>query len=71
MKIKRVAILVLAIALALYILVPSLSWAKDGSAGCKQQRLSLVRPKGLDRPAPKVFNIVLDDEKAVQKQCDR
>lgn len=32
MKITNVAILILAIALALYILVPGLSWAEDGPA---------------------------------------
>ena len=32
MKITNVTILILAIALALYILVPGLSWAEDGSA---------------------------------------
>ena len=32
MKITKVAILILAIALALYVLIPSLSWAEDGVA---------------------------------------
>jgi len=32
MKITKTAILILAIALALYILIPSLSWAEDGVA---------------------------------------
>ena len=32
MRITKIAILILAIALALYILIPSLSWAEDGVA---------------------------------------
>jgi len=31
MKITRIALLILAIAAALYILVPGLSWAEDGA----------------------------------------
>ncbi len=37
MKITNVAMLILAIALALYILIPSLSWAEDGTALYKVQ----------------------------------
>ena len=32
MKIKKIAMVILAIALALYILIPGLSWAEDGTA---------------------------------------
>jgi hypothetical protein len=32
MKIKKIAMVVLAIALALYILIPGISWAEDGAA---------------------------------------
>ncbi len=32
MKMTKIAMLILAIALALYILIPSLSWAEDGCA---------------------------------------
>jgi len=32
MKITKLAMLILAIAAALYILIPSLSWAEDGTA---------------------------------------
>ena len=32
MKITKIAMIILAIALALYILIPSLSWAEDGTA---------------------------------------
>ena len=31
MKIKKIAMVILAIALALYILIPGLSWAEDGT----------------------------------------
>ncbi len=32
MKTTKIAMLILAIAVALYILIPSLSWAEDGTA---------------------------------------
>jgi len=35
MKTKKIAMLILAIAVALYILIPSLSWAEDGTAVSK------------------------------------
>ena len=35
MKITKIAMLILVIAAALYILIPSLSWAKDGTAPSK------------------------------------
>ncbi len=35
MKITKMAMLILAIAAALYILIPSLSWAEDGTAPSK------------------------------------
>jgi hypothetical protein len=38
MKTTKLAMLILAIALVLYILIPSLSWAKDGAAPCKTNR---------------------------------
>jgi len=37
MKITKIAMLILAIAAALYILIPSLSWAEDGTAPSKAQ----------------------------------
>jgi hypothetical protein len=37
MKITKIAMLILAIAAALYILIPSLSWAEDGTALSKVQ----------------------------------
>jgi hypothetical protein len=38
MKVTKVAMLILAIALVLYILVPNLSWAEDGAALYNSQR---------------------------------
>ncbi len=37
MKITKIAVLILAIAMALYILIPSLSWAEDGTTLFKAQ----------------------------------
>ncbi len=37
MKITKIAILILAIAAVLYILIPSLSWAEDGTSLSKAQ----------------------------------
>ena len=55
MKISKIALLILAIALALYILVPSLSWAAEDGAACrrpKAQRDTLMRiPLGLGEVA--------------------
>jgi len=39
MKTTKIAMLILAIAVALYILIPSLSWAEDGTAVCKGETL--------------------------------
>jgi hypothetical protein len=44
MKATRLAILILAIALALYMFIPSLSWAADGAAMYKTKMLRLRRP---------------------------
>jgi len=42
MKITKIAMLILGIAIALYILIPSLSWAEDG-AGAYQANHSVFR----------------------------
>jgi len=43
MKIKKIAMVILAIALALYILIPGLSWAEDGTVLSKA-KCSLFHP---------------------------
>lgn len=54
MKMTKVAMLVLAIALALYILIPNLSWAEDGAALYKAQCSVCHDPDGAGKPAAKV-----------------
>jgi len=43
MKITKIAVLILAIAAALYILIPGLSWAEDGTALYKVKCSAPVR----------------------------
>jgi len=51
MKITKIAMLILAIALALYILLPSLSWAEDGAARCKAKCSVCYGLDGARKPA--------------------
>ncbi len=53
MKTTKVAMLVLTIAVALFILIPSLSWAEDGAALYKAKCAMCHGPDGAGKPAVK------------------
>lgn len=54
MKITRLTILVLAIALALLMALPNLSWAEDGAALYKAKCSACHGPDGAGKPAAKI-----------------
>jgi mono/diheme cytochrome c family protein len=67
MKMTKIAMLVLTIAVALFILIPSLSWAEDGAALFKAKCAVCHGPDGAGKPALKAPSLVSDD---VKKKSD-
>jgi mono/diheme cytochrome c family protein len=63
MKTMKIAVLVLTIAVALFILIPSLSWAEDGAAIYKAKCAVCHGPDGAGKPAAKIPSLVSDDTK--------
>lgn len=63
MKTTKIAMLVLTIAVALFILIPSLSWAEDGAALYKAKCAMCHGPDGAGKPAAKIPSLVSDDAK--------
>jgi len=63
MKITKLAIVVLTIAVALFILVPSLSWAEDGASLYKAKCAACHGPNGEGKPAIKAPALVSDEVK--------
>jgi mono/diheme cytochrome c family protein len=64
MKLTKLAMLVLTIAVALFILIPSLSWAaEDGAALYKAKCTACHGPDGAGKPAAKIPSLVSDDAK--------
>jgi len=63
MKITKIAMLILAIAVALYILIPSLSWAEDGAALSNMKCWVCHGPDGAGEPTAKVPSVVSGDAK--------
>lgn len=53
MKMLKLTAVVLALALALFIMVPSLSWAEDGAALYKTKCAACHAPDGAGKPAMK------------------
>ena len=64
MKTNKIAALVLTIAVALFILIPSLSWAEDGAALYKAKCAMCHGPDGAGKPAAKIPSLVAPDAKA-------
>jgi mono/diheme cytochrome c family protein len=67
MKITKIAMLILTIAVALFILIPSLSWAEDGAALFKAKCAVCHGPDGAGKPALKAPSLVSDE---VKKKSD-
>jgi mono/diheme cytochrome c family protein len=63
MKMMKIAALVLTIAVALFVLIPSLSWAEDGAAIYKAKCAACHGPDGAGKPAAKIPSLVSDDAK--------
>jgi mono/diheme cytochrome c family protein len=64
MKTTKIAALVLTIAVALFILIPSLSWAEDGGAIYKAKCAMCHGPDGAGKPAAKIPALNGADAKA-------
>jgi len=59
----KLALLVATIAVALFILVPSLSWAEDGAAIFKAKCAACHGADAAGKPAAKIPSLVSDDAK--------
>jgi mono/diheme cytochrome c family protein len=64
MKFTKVALLILTVAVALFILIPSLSWAEDGAAPYKAKCAVCHGPDGAGKPAAKIPSLVTPEVKA-------
>jgi len=63
MKMTKIAALVLTIAVALFVLIPNLSWAEDGAAIYKAKCAACHGADGAGKPAAKIPSLVSDDAK--------
>ena len=63
MKTTKLAILVLTIAVALFILIPSLSWGQDGATLYKTKCAACHGADGAGKPAAKIPSLVSDESK--------
>ena len=64
MKMTKIAMLVVTIAVVLFVLIPSLSWAaEDGAALYKAKCAACHGADGAGKPAAKIPSLVSDDAK--------
>jgi len=63
MKTTKLVVLVMTIAVALFILIPSLSWAEDGAALYKAKCAMCHGPDGAGKPAAKIPSLISDEAK--------
>jgi cytochrome c553 len=63
MKMTKIAMLVLTIAVALFILIPNLSWADDGATVFKTKCAACHGADAAGKPAAKIPSLVSDDAK--------
>jgi mono/diheme cytochrome c family protein len=63
MKTTKLVILVVTMALALFILIPNLSWAEDGAAVYKTKCAACHGADAAGKPAMKAPSLISDDEK--------
>jgi len=64
MKTTKIAALVLTIAVALFILIPSLSWAEDGAALYKAKCAACHGADGAGKPAAKIPSLISPELKS-------
>lgn len=64
MKTTKIAMLVMVIAVALFILVPSLAWAEDGAALYKAKCAMCHGPDGAGKAAAKIPSLISAEVKA-------
>jgi cytochrome c553 len=64
MKTTKIAVLVVVIAVALFILIPNLAWAEDGAALYKAKCSACHGPDGAGKPAAKIPSLVSAEVKA-------
>jgi cytochrome c553 len=63
MKTTKLVMLVMTIAVALFILIPNLSWAEDGAALYKAKCAMCHGPDGAGKPAMKAPSLISDEAK--------
>src|ERR1700746_3345208 len=63
MKTTKLVMLVMTIAVALFILIPNLSWAEDGASVYKAKCAACHGADGAGKPAAKIPSLVSDDAK--------
>lgn len=63
MKTTKLVAMVMTIAVALFILIPSLSWADDGAALYKTKCAACHGADAAGKPAMKAPSLISDDEK--------
>ena len=63
MKTTKLVVLVMTIAMALFILIPSLSWAEDGGAIYKAKCAMCHGADAAGKPAAKIPSLIGDDAK--------
>jgi len=64
MKTTKIAVLILSIAVALFILIPSLSWADDGAAIYKAKCAACHGADAAGKPAAKIPSLITPEAKA-------
>lgn len=69
MRMTRLAIIVLTLALALFLLLPSLSWAADdGAAMYKTKCTACHGANGAGKPAAKIPSLISDEAKKLSDE---
>lgn len=63
MKMMKLTILIITIAVALFILIPSLSWADDGATIYKTKCAACHGADAMGKPEAKIPSLVADDAK--------
>ena len=63
MKMMKIAMLVLTIAVALFVLIPNLSWAEDGATIYKAKCAACHGADAAGKPAAKIPSLIGDEAK--------